>query len=163
ESELQPHEVVAPIRVQNLVHADQHPQPVHELVAEADPPARNRFLAKPEEVLPYLEAVAKKVRVEADATGRLENAESTGERADPFGEHERKSKSVRRGRAYVAVVSGSGGIGRIDVDLLDRGLASRVVDHFDEIILVFGGLEAKLEIGLQRIAHEVVIGTQADD
>jgi len=65
------------------------------------------------EVLADLESILQEVRVEADAAGRLEDAESAREGTDALGEHERETEGIRRGRAYFAEVGGARRVGRI--------------------------------------------------
>jgi hypothetical protein len=60
-------EVVAPVAIEDIVDAGQHPKALDELVAESNPPARLQLFSETEKVLPYLEAVLQKVRVETDA------------------------------------------------------------------------------------------------
>ena len=62
EAELQADEVVAPVAVEDVVDAGEHPQLLDELVAERDAPARLQLFAEAEEVLPNLEAVVQEVR-----------------------------------------------------------------------------------------------------
>src|SRR5882672_10661397 len=97
EAELQAHEVVAPVAVQDVVDAAEQPQLAEELVAEGDAPAGRELFAEAEEVLPELEAVVEQVEVQADAAGRLLDAEPAGQRADALGELEREAEGVGGG------------------------------------------------------------------
>src|SRR6266487_2552172 len=134
-----------------------------ELVAERDPPARLQLFPEPEQILPDLESVLKKMGVDPHASGRLEDPETTGERTDSFGEHDGVPESVPRRRSYIAEVFGARRIGAIDVDLLEARLVSRVVDDFDQVVFVFGGLKAQLDVALDRVGDEIVVGAKPDD
>src|SRR5260370_40851164 len=114
-----------------------------EFVAERDSPARLKLLAEAEQILTNLEPIPQKMRVDPDAAGRLENAETTGERPDPLGEHEGEPESVAGRRAHLAVVGRARRVGGVHVDLFEARLASRAVADFHGVVLVFPRLEAQ--------------------
>ena len=47
------------------------------------------------------------------------------------------------------------GVGRVDVDLLEAGLAARIVDDLDQVVLVLRGLEAQLDVALDGVARKL--------
>src|SRR5580658_9938606 len=80
EAKLQPEEVVSQAGLEEVVDAPVDPEALEELVGDVDAVARLDLLAEPEEVVDDLESILEKVNVEAEAAGRLLDAEAPRER-----------------------------------------------------------------------------------
>src|SRR5262249_30651356 len=132
EPELQADEVVAAIRVEDLVDTAEQPELADELVRERDAPARSQRFAEAEEVLLQLEAIVEQVQVQADAAGRLQDAEAAGKWTHSLGKLEREAKGALGRRSDLAIVRRIVRVRRVDVDLLEARLASRIIDELDQ-------------------------------
>ena len=61
---------------------------------------------------------------------------------------QREAQRVGGDGAHLAVVRRIIGVGGIDVDLLEVRGTSRIVHHFDQVVLVLTRLDTKLDVTL---------------
>ena len=103
------------------------------------------------------------MQVEPDASRRLLDAESPGEGPQAARELEREAERVARRRRDGLVVRRHRGVRRVGVRLRVRRQTARVVDELDDVVFVLARLEAKLDVALDGVREEIVIGAEAHD
>ena len=75
----------------------------------------------------------------------------------------REAERVGGGGAHLAVVGGPVGLVVSTSTCSNDRDPARIVDDLDEVVLVLRGLEPKLDVALDGVGEEVVVGAQADD